>query len=811
MNIIEYVLKRKYEVALYLCIIIYTSIFTYHTHLKHLSFSSFAWDLGIFNQLIHSSIFEGKLFYYTPELYMNPQGSYFAIHFSPILLTIFPIYALFPSVLTLLFLKAALLSGAAIPLYHISRKLTGDDLTSLIISVAYLLNPGLQGANWFDFQPQVFIPLLVFTTFLMMLERRWIAYAASLILALSIQEHVFTILIAMILGYLSCESIEDILTTLRYPKLNRHTIPFLTIPVCLLFYGFAKGFMSRFPITTEFIPIYRATNVFTAIEYSGETVNLPFYALTNLGKVLEGLSHDVFLKFLYILFLFAPLLFLPLMNRFIAVNLLLLLPFLLSNYRAYYMVGSHYALYILPGLFIAVAYTLKSRDPEGARSTAKYMLVASILVISILSPLSPVSAAVNRQGEVLWYPGPLAQTERTRWTLSLIDSIPRDAPILTQNHVFPHVSDRLDAYVLPITTYSERQNRLLETYVTTLIERVDFALLDLKSADTWTLQAHRALSGSPEFGVDAFNDMMILFKRGEENMGSVAHPVRKTFHAHEDLHIGFGDTVHEPGADSGLAILSREGSGRGYSLYGPYTYLLDSAYDAVLHVKVEGHGEGYLGTFEVTSDRGESIIAKKDLYGYEFPGEGWRAVGLKISLDRPREMVEFRVFTVGACDVTLDRVEVIRAVNPEGYHASSTSFNYRDLQAGEATVVRGGIMTCNSTGEFFWYGPYHTLPQGRYIATFHLKAEALTRDPSGPILTLDAVQEQGRYGLAFIDVFPEDLDGEGLTEGWSQVGLEFRIDWDESVMELRGLHPSRDYEIQLGHILLEPLPDHGSP
>ncbi|MBL7079255.1 DUF2079 domain-containing protein [Candidatus Bathyarchaeota archaeon] len=804
-------MKKKYETTLYLCVIIYTSIFTYYTYLKHLSFSSFAWDLGIFNQLIYSSVFEGKLFYYTPELYLNPQGTYLAIHFSPILLTIFPIYALFPSILTLLFLKSAILSAAAIPLYYIARKLTGNDLTSLIISVAYLLNPGLQGANWFDFQPQIFIPFLVFTTFLFILERRWIAYTASLFLTLSIQEHVFTILIAMILGYLSREKLEDVMTTLRYPKLNRHTIPFLSVPVCLLYYSLVKGYMSQFPITTEFLPIYKATNVFTAIGYSGETVNLPFYALANLGKVLEGLSHDVFLKFLYILFLFAPLLFLPLMNRFIAVNLLLLLPFLLSNYRAYYMIGSHYALYILPGLFIATAYTLKSRDPEGSRSTAKYILVASILVISMLSPVSPVSAIVNRQGAVLWYPAPTKMTERTRWTLSLIDSIPGDAPILTQNHVFPHVSDRINAYVLPITTYSERQNRLLEAYVTTLIDGVDYALLDLKSGDTWTLQAHRALSRSPDFGVKAFNDMMILFKRGETNMETVAHPVRKVFHAHEDLHIGSGDTVHEPGADSGLAIRSRKGSERGYCLYGPYTYLLDPAYDAVLHLKVEGHGEGYLGTFEVTSDRGESVIAKRDLYGYEFPSEGWRSVGIRIALDRPREMVEFRVYTVGACDIILDRVELIRAVNPEGYHASSTTFNYRDLQAGEATVIQGGIMICNSTAnEPSWYGPYHALPRGRYLATFYVKAVPLTRGASGPILTLDATQEHGRYGLAHIDVGLNDLYHEGLAGEWSRVELEFRVEWEEAVVELRGINPSQDYEVQLGHILLEPLPDHGS-
>ena len=42
----------------------------------------------------------------------------------------------------------------------------------------------------------------------------------------------------------------------------------------------------------------------------------------------------------------------------------------------------------------------------------------------------------------------------------------------------------INAYVLPITTYSERQNSLLETYITTLIDGVDYDLLDLKSGDT---------------------------------------------------------------------------------------------------------------------------------------------------------------------------------------------------------------------------------------------------------------------------------------------------------------------------------------
>ena len=59
-------------------------------------------------------------------------------------------------------------------------------------------------------------------------------------------------------------------------------------------------------------------------------------------------------------------------------------------------------------------------------------------------------------------------------------------------------------------------------------------------------------------------------------------------------------------------------------------------------------------------------------------------------------------------------------------------------------------------------------------------------------------------------MWADDLDHEGLAEGWSRVALESRVEWDEAVIELRGLTPSQGYEVQLGDILLEPLPDHGS-
>jgi len=159
------IIKWKYETTLLSSIILYTSIFSHYTNLKNYAFSSFGWDLGIFNQIFYSSIYGGKFFHYTPELFLNTKGNYFAIHFSPILILLFPLYAAFPKLQTLLFSKCFILSLAALPLFYTSKEITENEKTSLIISLSYLLHPGIHGANWFDFQPQIFLPLFSFTMF----------------------------------------------------------------------------------------------------------------------------------------------------------------------------------------------------------------------------------------------------------------------------------------------------------------------------------------------------------------------------------------------------------------------------------------------------------------------------------------------------------------------------------------------------------------------------------------------------------------------------------------------------------------------
>ena len=155
--------------------------------IKHRTFTTYAWDLGIFNQAFYTTTTLGKTFYYTCELHFVQSGSFFGIHFSPILYAILPVYSLFPGPETLLIIESLILALAAYPLFLISTKLL-DSQKGLLISIIYLANPVIQGINSYDFHVQIFFPILIFSAQYLFLEEKWIEHLVAVLLVLMIQE-----------------------------------------------------------------------------------------------------------------------------------------------------------------------------------------------------------------------------------------------------------------------------------------------------------------------------------------------------------------------------------------------------------------------------------------------------------------------------------------------------------------------------------------------------------------------------------------------------------------------------------------------
>ncbi|EMR73208.1 putative membrane protein (DUF2079) [Thaumarchaeota archaeon SCGC AB-539-E09] len=468
------------------------------------------------------------------------------------------------------------------------------------------------------------------------------------------------------------------------------------------------------------------------------------------------------------------------------------------------MIGSHYSLYLIPSIFISLIFTFRSKDTKEGSNLARYMIIASCLMSAIISPISPLSTTLNDGSGVLWYPGPNKITERTTSMHSILERIPRNASVLTQNHIFPHVSGRLNAYVLPLIQ-SENETETLERYVLNLIEESDYIILDVMTYDHWTAYTHKRLITDPRFGVCTYDDMVVLFERGLNNL-SKWNRDHMVFRASTDLYVGQGYITSDIYDVSSFVVSSPMNSSEGYVVYGPYTYLVDGDYFTSLRIRVSGDTEGHICTFEVTSDMGKILLGRRDLFGFEFPTDEWRQINTFISLDGPRGMVEFRVHTTGVADIYIDYVEVKRRTTPISAKYSTTTFTYRDLIFPRGYVTKDKLMRRDPDKDRggFWYGPYQRLPVGEYNVSYYIKAIPTEVQRNDPVIRLDVCYDSGRHILTYHDITQSELDGSRLRNGWSFITMNFTLNNPEALLEFRGMETSTSYTIYLGMILVEP-------
>jgi len=686
-------------------ILSYGVIFSYFTILKHYNFNSYS-DLALFDQALHTTLFNGKLLYYTTEQWLVPSGVFFGVHFSPIVFLLLPVYAVYPSSESLLVTQSFLLAFAALPLYMLSAKLLKSKGAGFAMVVVYLLYTPLQGANWFDFHPQAFIPILLFAAYYFATNRSWKLYFVNVILALMIEEHLVYIVFLLALYLLLKDRFGSLTNLVRSPnaslgKLRRYlsldtlrnmlglggtfnsvSASIWSLITCVMWFLLTRLIKGFYPPNPEFLDIYRAQGAFTKLGYGGDILYLPIFMVFNPQNVFNALVFDFPTKFLYIAILFGPLLFLPFRSKLTLITLVVLGSMLLTNYVPYYTVGAQYPLYIIPLVFIAAIEslsTVQNSKPEesnlhlqsenarqrnsNTRSTKrllKNMIIVSMIFFASTSPLSPLAYTFSQSG-LFWYPAP-TQFKTVSYAVPLhkmIALIPPSASILTQNSIFPHVSSRINAYLVPIVMFSEpQQMKEMENYVRQVINETEYVLLDSGVSDYWTLFVRQEISKG-QFGLYALTYSFILFKRDYKGAPMFIPDVNyEIFPAYEDSVIQNGEIVYDKSSESGHVALSRKGKDNGTFVYGPYVCLPQGNLSVTFEVKVQDQEQGRVASLDVVSDYGNTVFASRTLYGSELTNERWINVTLSVSTPTLVSNVEFRIFTSGLANVYADRIIV---------------------------------------------------------------------------------------------------------------------------------------------------------
>lgn len=164
-------------------VLFFSVIYSFYSISSHLRFKTFAYDLGIYDQII-----------WLASRFKAPYSSilgYFAWgdHFTPTFLLLAPLYWLWDNVMMLLLFQAFFLSLGAVPIYLLSVKKIKNRLISFSLSFAYLLFFGFQNAMAFDFHPLTLAPTFLAFLFYFYEEKKWWLFWLFFLLMLGLQEN----------------------------------------------------------------------------------------------------------------------------------------------------------------------------------------------------------------------------------------------------------------------------------------------------------------------------------------------------------------------------------------------------------------------------------------------------------------------------------------------------------------------------------------------------------------------------------------------------------------------------------------------
>ena len=130
---------------------LYGAVFSVLSVLRHISFNTHTFDLGLHHQAAWNTL-HGRFFQYTLLANdVHDLQNLLGDHVNLVLLLAVPFYRLWDGAGTLLVLQALVVGSAAFPLYRVAREVTGGSAAALLLVGAYLLNPALHAANLFDF------------------------------------------------------------------------------------------------------------------------------------------------------------------------------------------------------------------------------------------------------------------------------------------------------------------------------------------------------------------------------------------------------------------------------------------------------------------------------------------------------------------------------------------------------------------------------------------------------------------------------------------------------------------------------------
>jgi len=481
-------LEARSNIILWSMIIIYIAVIFLLCLFKYNSFGYNALDLGIYNQVFYNTSL-GDLWQFT----IHPHN-YLGDHFELIILLLSPFYFIFKSPITLIFLQTLFIGLAAWPIYLITKNILSKSW-ALFFSCAFLLNPFVINANFFEFHALSFCIFFLLFVFYFYQKNKFWPYLFFCLFSLLIREDIALIIIGF-----------GLLAIVEKRNLKWILAPILAGGIWFAVAFNLIGYFNQYG-SYKFLSLYSWLG-----SSAGEMIKNFFL------KPSLVISHILSLNNLFFtLGLLLPFLALPIFKlKYLLPAFFIIVQLFLLNSSGLIVMQTHYNLPLIPFLYIASIYAitwlLKSNKVNSLKSfiTRQKAVFFSILIVAVcysfitFSPVLPTLKNVIKNSP--------AQSEKNirNQAVSMVDG--SDITISSYNFL-PQLSTRKNVYSLHYAFLGKKQFSD-EDFL--LPETIDKMVINFEDFIIYNIQSNNVLKFEEQYysGDQRINDII-----NEKNLG----------------------------------------------------------------------------------------------------------------------------------------------------------------------------------------------------------------------------------------------------------------------------------------------------
>ncbi|NET33292.1 MAG: DUF2079 domain-containing protein [Cyanothece sp. SIO1E1] len=478
-------------------------------------------DHGIFSQVFWNSS-QGRFFQssisstYSVNIFREgdvPEVFYhrLAQHFTPALLLWVPFYILFPSPITLIVLKTALVAAAGLVLYALSRQYLNSRMSGMIALSFYGANTVI-GPILGEFYDFCQIPLFVFGLLLAMEQRWWWLFSILVGLTLAVREDAGLVVLGVGL-YL--------ILSKRYPRIGLTvcavSLTYMAVLTNWIMPLFAQEVPQRFMI--EEFGQYTNNQDASTLEVIGAMLSQPQLLLAELFSPVDKTIR-------YLLGHGLPLAFIPVLSpEAWIISGFPLAENLLRQTNSPLDVNIRFTSPIVPGLFYgAILWWSKHESQFKASLVRNFWTVCiclSLLLTFTSNPHRAWSFIIPDSIDPWLYVPPTQQWQHASQLRSLLAQIPPDASVSSSRYIAAHIPNRRAVLRFPLLQFRNDAREVTSTdYII-----VDFwypaQFQSVFGVSRRELQSHipavTAIVEQGEYGVIDFKNDIILMRRGADS------------------------------------------------------------------------------------------------------------------------------------------------------------------------------------------------------------------------------------------------------------------------------------------------------